>query len=240
MAYSVWRYKNNTLSLATIYQREFIMKRFSAGIAGLFVVVFGFLGCASDAPLPFRQEPWGYMPIGSEKEPWVTLIDGENGLENFNRVGDVNWLAMRGSIQGDRLNSGKGTGHLVTKNSYKDFQIYAEFWADEDANSGIFMRAQDPKKIGADNAYEVNIYDKRPGPEYGTGAIVNFAKVNPMPKAAGKWNTFVITANGPRLTVVMNGVTTADIEDKSFASGPITLQYGSGIIKWRKVMVRPL
>jgi hypothetical protein len=24
---------------------------------------------------------------------------------------------------------------------------------------------------------------------YGTGAIVNVAKVDPMPKAAGKWNT---------------------------------------------------
>jgi hypothetical protein len=138
------------------------------------------------------------------------------------------------------MNSGKGTAHLVTKNSYKDFQIYAEFWADEDANSGIFIRATNPKDIGSKNSYEVNIYDKRPGPEYGTGAIVNFAKVNPMPKAAGKWNTFLITAKGPRLTVVMNGVTTADVEDKSFAAGPFSLQYGSGIIKWRKVIVRPL
>jgi hypothetical protein len=216
------------------------MKRFTTQIAGLLIVAFTFFGCSSNAPLPFNQQPWGNLPIGSDKEPWVTLIDGGKGMENFNRLGDVNWLAMHGAIQGDRMNSGKGAGHLVTKNSYKDFQIYAEFWADEDANSGIFIRAQDPKKIGADNAYEVNIYDKRPGPEYGTGAIVNFAKVNPMPKAAGKWNTFLITAKGDRLTVVMNGDTTADISDKSFASGPFTLQYGSGIIKWRKVMVRPL
>lgn len=216
------------------------MKRFSAVTAGLLLAASTFFGCANNAPMPFNQEPFGTMPFGSDRAPWVTLIDGEKGMENFNRLGDVNWLAMHGSIQGDRMNSGKGAGHLVTKNSYKDFQIYAEFWADEDANSGIFIRAQDPKKVGADNSYEVNIYDKRPGPEYGTGAIVNFAKVNPMPKAAGKWNTFLITANGPRLTVVMNGAVTVDIEDKSFVQGPFTLQYGSGIIKWRKVMVRPL
>lgn len=216
------------------------MKRFAAVCSGLLLAALTLFGCANNSPMPFNQEPWGTLPFGSDRAPWVTLIDGEKGLENFNRLGDVNWLAQYGAIQGDRMNSGKGAGHLVTKNSYKDFQIYAEFWADEDANSGIFIRAQDPKKIGADNAYEVNIYDKRPGPEYGTGAIVNFAKVNPMPKAAGKWNTFLITANGPRLTVVMNGAVTADIEDKSFAQGPFTLQYGSGIIKWRKVMVRPL
>jgi hypothetical protein len=155
-------------------------------------------------------------------------------------VGDANWLAMHGAIQGDRLNSGKGSAHLLTKNSYKDFQIYAEFWANEDANSGIFIRITNPKDIGSKSSYEVNIYDKRPGPEYGTGAIVNFAKVNPMPKAAGKWNTFLITAVGPRLTVEMNGVVTADIEDKSFAAGPFSLQYGGGVIKWRKVQVRPL
>jgi hypothetical protein len=42
----------------------------------------------------------------------------------------------------------------------------------------------------------VNIYDQRPDPSYGTGAIVNFAKVEPMPKAGGKWNTYEITAKG--------------------------------------------
>ena len=40
---------------------------------------------------------------------------------------------------------------LVSKNSYKDFQIRAEFWADHTTNSGIFIRCTDPKKIGADN-----------------------------------------------------------------------------------------
>jgi hypothetical protein len=215
------------------------MKRIAALTAGLLVVVSTLFGCAS-TPEPFRKVPWGTQPVGSDQAPWVTLINGDKGLENFIRVGDANWLAMHGAIQGDRLNSGKGSAHLLTKNSYKDFQIYAEFWANEDANSGIFIRITNPKDIGSKSSYEVNIYDKRPGPEYGTGAIVNFAKVNPMPKAAGKWNTFLITAVGPRLTVEMNGVVTADIEDKSFAAGPFSLQYGGGVIKWRKVQVRPL
>ena len=37
-------------------------------------------------------------------------------------------------------------GHLVSKNSYTDFQIRAEFWVDSDANSGIFIRCTDPQK----------------------------------------------------------------------------------------------
>jgi len=140
---------------------------------------------------------------------------------------------------------GKG-GHLVSKNAYKDFQIRAEFWAADNTNSGIFMRAQDPQKIGAENAYEVNIYDQRPDPSYGTGGIVNFAKVSPMPKAAGKWNTFLITAKGTNLIVEMNGQQTVNINDSKFASGPFSLQFGNhgkapgGPIKWRKVEIRPL
>src|SRR5262245_34071005 len=135
------------------------MNRFSAVTAGLLVVASTFFGCANP-PALVKQEPWGTMPFGSDKEPWVTLIDGDNGMENFTRLGDANWLAQRGVIQGDRMNSGKGAGYLVTKNSYKNFQIYAEFWADEDANSGIFIRMTNRKEVTAKNSYEVNIYDK--------------------------------------------------------------------------------
>lgn len=180
----------------------------------------------------------------SPSSGWITLIDGEKGLENFNPIGDANWRAEGGAIVADK---GKG-GHLVTKQSYKNFEIYAEFWADHTTNSGIFMRASDPKKIGADNSYEVNIFDQRPGQEYSTGAIVNFAQVKaPPPKAGGKWNTFEIYANGPELTVKFNGNVTVSTMNSQFASGPFSLQFGNGAkdapggaIKWRRVMVRPL
>src|SRR5258707_2275161 len=145
----------------------------------------------------------------SDSDHWVTLIDGDKGLENFNRNGDANWRAEGGAIVADK---GKG-GHLVSKNAYKDFQIRAEFWADHHTNSGIFIRITDPQKITAVDAYEVNIFDQRPGPEYGTGAIVNYANVAPMPKAGGKWNTFEITARGDHLVVFFNGVQTVNIRD---------------------------
>ena len=178
------------------------------------------------------------------QEGWVTLVDGTKGLDNFNRLGDANWRAEDGAIVADKA---KAASYLVTKNSYKDFQIRAEFWADHTTNSGIFIRAQDPQKIAAATSYEVNIYDQRPGPEYGTGAIVDFAKVEPMPKAGGKWNTFLITAKGDNIIVEFNGVKTVDLRNSKFASGPFALQFGNGpkdapggVIKWRKVQIRPL
>jgi hypothetical protein len=175
---------------------------------------------------------------------WVALIEDGKGLENFDRIGDANWRAEGNLIVADK---GKG-GHLVTKQSYKDFQIYAEFWADHTTNSGLFLRAADPKKIGADNSYEVNIFDQRPGQEYSTGAIVNFASVgNPPPKAGGKWNTYEIYVKGGEVTVALNGAVTVSMNNSQFKEGPFSLQYSTGAnnipggaIKWRKVLVRSL
>jgi hypothetical protein len=180
-------------------------------------------------------------PARAQGEGWTVLFDGKN-LDAFTPVGDANWRIEDGALVAD-----KGNGFLVTKQSYGDFQLRAEFWADEDANSGIYIRLSDPQKVTADNSYEVNIYDKRPDPLYGTGAIVNLAKVDPMPKAAGKWNTYDITAKGPEFTVVLNGQTTvAGARDDKFKSGPIALQNApgvvkdKGVIKFRKVEIKPL
>jgi hypothetical protein len=202
------------------------MKRLSVITMGLLVIAFTGFGCS-------------YLPSDQADAGWVTLLDGPNGLDNWDRVGTGNWAVVDGVVQADKR-LGKEAGFLVSKNSYKDFMIRVEFWASDDANSGIFMRCQDPKKITDKSCYEANIYDKRPDPSYGTGGIVHFAKVSPMPKAGGQWNTYEITAKGPQLVVVLNGVKTVELRDSSFASGPVALQYGSGVVKFRKVQIKPL
>jgi Domain of Unknown Function (DUF1080) len=170
---------------------------------------------------------------------WTALVDGDKGLDNFTRVGDANWVASDGAIQSS--SGGKDAGYLVSKNSYKDVMIRAEFWASDDANSGIFLRCQDRATVTDENCYEANIFDQRPDPTYATGAIVKVAKLTaPMIKAGGRWNTFEITTRGTRLTLVLNGVTTVDVDDAKLASGPIALQWGRGTIKFRKVEVKAL
>ena len=173
-----------------------------------------------------------------EGDGWITLLDSSNKGE-WSEVGKADWEMKDGAMTADKL-AGKDLSYLVTKNSYKDFQIRAEFWVDEEANSGIFIRCDQSDKIDSKICYEVNIWDMRPDPSYGTGAIVNVAKVDPMPKAAGKWNVYEITAKGPHLTVVLNGQKTADVEDSKHLSGPFALQYGSGVVKFRKVQIKPL
>ena len=197
---------------------------------------------AASLALAFALPGCSNMPSSSS---WTTLVDGAKGMENFTAIGDANWRAEDGAIVADKA---KVASYLISKESYKDFQIRAEFWADHTTNSGVFIRLSNTKEVTAANSYEVNIFDQRPDPLYGTGAIVDVAKVaQPMPKAGGKWNTFLITAQGPRMIVEFNGVQTGDVEHSKFARGPIALQFGNGAkdapggaIKWRKVEIRAL
>ena len=211
------------------------MKRFAATISTALLLV-GLAG------LPYSQQAGAQSEAG-----WIVLFDGKS-LDNWSQIGDANWRIEEGAAVADR-----GNGFLVSKNAYSDFQLRAEFWVDDAANSGIFIRCTDPAKVGGATAYEVNIWDQRPDPTYGTGAIVNVAKVSPMPKAAGRWNVYEIAAKGSTFTVTLNGQKTVDgAQNSKFANGRIALQHGlglkddkgvandRGVVKFRKVEIKPL
>ena len=176
-----------------------------------------------------------YSPSAQADAGWTTLFDGKT-LKGWDVVGDANWEVADGVIQAN-----KGTGFLVTPVPYRDFQITAEFWVTDDANSGIFIRCSDPKMITAMNAYEVNIYDKRPDQSYRTGGIVDVAKPASVINTGGKWNTYDITAKGPKMTVILNGMKVVDgAQDTKHPDGRVALQYGAGTVKFRNVRIRRL
>jgi hypothetical protein len=174
---------------------------------------------------------------------WTTLIANGSGLENFDVVGGANWR-----IDDDAIVADDGSaGFLVTKQTYKDFALEIEFWADATTNSGIYFRCADAATITDTSCYEANIFDQRPEAQFGTGAIVHIAPVAQPYPAGERWNTLRITAIGSHLTVTLNGVQTANVRDTKLHNGVIALQYGvlpndvrGGAIKWRKVEVKPL
>jgi hypothetical protein len=154
-------------------------------------------------------------------------------------IGGGNWRVESGVIVADGK-KGKDNAFLVTDEFYRDFQLKAEFWVSDDANSGIYMRCGNPEVINDKVCYEANIFDQRKDPTYGTGALVHIAKVVPMPKAGGKWNTYDITVKGDHIVLVLNGQKTVDVRNKAFSEGRIALQYAAGVVKFRKVEIRPL
>ena len=197
------------------------MKRWSAMVAGILALGAGLAGCASG-------------PGGG----WITLLDGGD-LKNWYEIGDANWRLEGGAAVADKL-TGKQHGYLVSNGMYKDFQLRAEFWASDDANTGIYTRCGNPGTINDKICYEANVFDQRKDPSYGTGALTNIAKVDPMPKAGGKWNTYDITVKGDHIVLVLNGQKTVDVRDNKFSQGFIALQYAAGVVKFRKVEIKPL
>jgi Domain of Unknown Function (DUF1080) len=181
-----------------------------------------------------------FSPASAQSgDGWKVLLDGKS-MDGWNKVGgETNWRVEDGAVVADKL-GGKDAAFLVSKDKYKDFQLVIEFWASNDANSGIYMRCADAEKLTDRTCYEANIFDERKDPTYGTGGIVHFAEANPQLKSAGKWSTDEITAKGRQLTVVLNGTKTAELNNGLYAEGPIGLQHGNGTIKFRKVAIKPL
>ena len=210
------------------------MKRWSAAAIALFLI--GFIAVSST-----------HQASSQAGAGWVTLFDGKN-LDNWNQIGTANWRLEDGAAVAD-----KGNGFLVTKQDYTNFQLRVEFWYAEETNSGVFVHCTDPASVTGKTSYEVNLWDTRPEKDYGTGAIVDLAKVNPMPLAAGKWGVYEITVKDDTFTVVLNGQKTVDgVKGSKFSSGRIALQHGlgnkdangvasdKGMVKFRKVEIRPL
>ena len=180
-----------------------------------------------------------HMGAGA-RDGWTPLYDGKS-LAGWNRTGDANWRIEDGVMVSD-----KGDGFLVAPARYQDFEVHVEFWADEDANSGVYFRCTSAAEPSNATCYEANIFDKRPQP-YGTGAFTDLAETVPRPLAAGRWNTYDLTVRGDHFVLVMNGVKTAETRDaKRPNAGYVALQRrdgvvkGKGTIRFRKVEIRPL
>lgn len=107
-------------------------------------------------------------------------------------------------------------GNLFTEKQYSDFVLRFEFRLTENANNGIGIRAP----LEGDAAYagmEIQVLDDT-GSEYRNlrpaqyhGSIYNmFPARRGFQKPLGEWNAQEITANGRRITVVLNGTTIVD------------------------------
>ena len=197
----------------------------------------------SSGAMPEAAEPAASEPIAqtttqasllSEPE-WAILFAGHD-LTSFDAVGDAEWNIIDDYVEAD----GCTGSFLVTRAHYTDFLLQAEFWPGPASNSGIFIRNGDPQAISAMGGYEINIYDTNDNPDNRTGSVVNHTPPLETVMTEEQWNTYEITAEGNRISVVLNGTVTAELEDDTHASGPIAFQNNGGLIRFRNIRIRPL
>lgn len=165
---------------------------------------------------------------------WTTLFNGKN-LDNWTKTGNANWRVVDGVIEADMPR-----GYLVTRQSYTDFEMRADVWVTPDSNAGIVYRITKPEDPGIENAYELNINDKRADQTGRTGAIVNVAKPLVQFDSGNMWTTVDITAKGPHMTARLNGTLTAEADDSKYPRGPVAIQAAGGIVRYRNIQIRDI
>jgi hypothetical protein len=215
--------------LSTFGQRHQGAKMHQFRITASLIALVALAACA---PKEEAGEPMAAAPAMEEPQ-WTTL---SGSLDAWNPLGEANWR-----IEEDAFVADSGQGFLVSKESYGDFELELEFWTDGPANSGVFVRIENPLEVTDTTSYEINIFDTRPDQTYATGGLVNFAAPSQKMVAADKWNTYRITVQGDHIVIVMNDITTVDTQaDAHMAPGPIALQAYAGTVKFRNVRIRTL
>jgi hypothetical protein len=183
---------------------------------------------------------------------WVSLFDGKT-LNGWTVIGGVNWTVADGALAATPAaqkviptGDSKQTwpqGFLRSIATFADFEMTAEFWSEDDSNSGLFIRCAAPANPGSlGSCYEINISD--PHATSPTGSIVGVHSTLPRRiPSAGKWSRFDVLADGTHIVVKVNGETATDARDEKLKDGAIGLQAGgptgSGPIKFRNIKIRP-
>lgn len=195
------------------------------------------LACAGPATVLRAADDEGFVPLfnGKDLSGWVTPDDKELfGAED-------------GQIVGRTKGNLKKNEFLVTDKPYGDFILKGKYKF-KTGNSGIQIRsdrAANGRVTGPQADIGVNYF----GSLYEEGRRGKLLVT--YPKEQGKelfraddWNEMVVTAQGDRLQIGLNGTTTADITDPAFdKSGIIALQVHVGPpmeVRFKDVMIKVL
>jgi hypothetical protein len=164
-------------------------------------------------------------------EKWTALWDGKT-LKGWHAIGKGTWKVEKGVLVGRHAKSDGEYGHLVTDATYADFQVRVVFKSLK-GNSGLYFRIEEKGASGV-SGFQAEI-DPRVdvGGLYETNGrgwvvkptadqIKKFFKVD-------DWNTMVVSAQGNKVRVTVNGVKSAEINDpKGRKKGKIALQLHGG------------
>jgi len=154
-------------------------------------------------------------------ESFKPLFDGKT-LEGWSGDPEL-WKVEDGAIAGSTDEKPiKHNTFLATTKTYKNFVLRLKFKL-RNGNSGVQVRSkQFPDYVV--RGYQPDIAESRfTGILYEEGGRGILADVKPDEVAKvvkkGDWNDYVITCDGPRIKIELNGTTTVDYTEKDPAKG---------------------
>jgi hypothetical protein len=150
---------------------------------------------------------------------------------------------------------GEPGGYLATQDEYESFKLIVEWrWPEEPGNSGVLMRiAGDPAMLPS--SVEAQLRSGSAGDMYGFQGFKiggepdrlseisigwSLSKMESNENEPGEWNRYEITADGERITVMLNGKKVNEATGCDVRPGKIGLQSEGGVIHFRTVTLTPL
>lgn len=162
---------------------------------------------------------------------WRPLWDGKS-LQGWHQIGKGEWTIKDGAIIGRHSQKEPSYGHLVTDAIYKDFTIKVTYKSLK-GNSGLYFRIEEKGASGV-SGFQAEIDPRNDvGGLYETNgrAWVVRPTADEIKKffKPDDWNTMVVSAQGTKVRVEVNGQQTAEIDDpKGRKQGYIALQVHGG------------
>ncbi|MGP0067658.1 MAG: DUF1080 domain-containing protein [Isosphaeraceae bacterium] len=187
------------------------MRLRTIGAAGLLAMV---VGLAASAPAVRADGPDNTITPEEKKAGWTLLFDGKS-LDGWKTSsGNPSKVPVE---QGNINPHGCGGYMMIPEKAFGDFVLSLDFKISKGCNSGIFIRTYPltprPGKDVGFNGLEVAIDDTTTAGYHDTGAIYDLVKPsrNAM-KPVGEWNHIVITCDGPKISVEVNGEVTTRMD----------------------------
>lgn len=180
-------------------------------------------------------------------QQWIRLFDGKT-LKGWHTIPGGEWKVENGVIVGRSLASDERHGLLVTDSTFDNFELRVRYKAIR-GNSGLYFRTEEVGGIVGVNGFQAEIDpDKDAGGLYETGGRAWVIQPSPADVKKwykpGQWNSMTVIANGRSVKVIVNGYTTAELnDDPGRNSGHIALQLHGGMdmhVEFKEVLLRRL
>jgi hypothetical protein len=191
-------------------------------------------GTNQKEPMQIRWRNIRIKDLGQHQ--WRPLFDGKT-MTGWHALPGGKWEIANGAIRGTSEKSERRHGLLVTDDTFNDFTVRSQFKVTR-GDSGFYFRVDESKNNVGVNGFQVEVDTSyETGGLYETGGRGWVVQHAPDKKTAwyqkGQWNDLVVSAYGPRITVHVNGIKSAELRnDPGRTSGHIALQLHGGQDMW--------
>jgi len=157
--------------------------------------------------LPQGESADNVLSAEEKTAGWILLFDGKS-LDGWQTSSKT---PSKVPVEDGSINPHSCGGYMmIHREPWSNFVLAFDFKISKGCNSGVFVRTYPltprPGKDVGFNGIEIAIDDTTSAGYHDTGAIYDLVKpsTNAM-KPVGQWNHIVITGDGPKLSVELNG-----------------------------------